>query len=66
MVEKLFRELAREAERWVSEFSAQALANTAWAFAKVKLSYEKLFIALAREAERRVNEFNAQDLTNTA
>ena len=29
----LFEELAREAELRVSEFNAQSIANTAWAFA---------------------------------
>ena len=52
--EKLFRALAREAERRVSEFNAQNLANTAWAFATVKLLDEKLLRALALEEDRRV------------
>jgi len=63
---KVFAVLAREAERRVSEFNAQGLANTAWAFATVRLRDEKLFMALAREAERRVSELNAQSLANTA
>ena len=63
---KLFEASARETERRVSEFNAQDIANTVWAFAKVKLLDEKLFAALAREAERRVRELNAQDLANMA
>ena len=64
--ELLFKEMAREAERRVSEFNAQELANTAWAFAAVNLLDKKLFRTLVREAGRRVSEFNAQDLTNMA
>ena len=33
--EKLFTDLAGQAERRVSEFKTQGLANTAWAFAMV-------------------------------
>ena len=44
----------------------QELANTAWAFATVKLLDETMFAALAREVERRVSQFNAQELANTA
>ena len=36
-------------ERRLDEFKPQGLANTAWAFAKVKLFDEKLFILLAQE-----------------
>ena len=50
----------------MSEFNAQDLANTAWAFATVKQSDEKLFQALASAAERRVNELKMQELANTA
>ena len=46
-------------------FSAQALANTAWAFATVNQSNEKLLKASAREAERRVSEFNLQNIAST-
>merc|ERR1712216_852999 len=58
--------VSREAERRANEFNGQELANTAWAFAKVKLSDEKLFRALAREAERRVSDYNAQEFANMA
>ena len=64
--EQLFAALAISAQRRLSEFNVQGLANTAWAFATVNLLDKKLFAALAREAERRVSEFNAQDLANTA
>ena len=55
--EKLFAALAREAEQRLSEFNAQNLANTAWAFATVNRSHEKLLTGVAREVERRVKEF---------
>ena len=44
--------LAMTADRRVSEFNRQDLANTAWAFATVGQSDEKLFAALARVAKR--------------
>ena len=56
--EGLFAALAREAKRRVSDFKAQNLANTRWAFAKVSRHDEKLFKEFARESERRVIEFN--------
>ena len=56
--EKLFAALARTAERWLSEFNPQDVANTGWAFATVNYRDEKLFAALARVAERRLSEFN--------
>ena len=56
--EKLFRALAKEAERRVNEFNTHDLANIAWAFAAVKYQDAKLFAALARAAERRLSEFN--------
>ena len=54
----MFAALAKEAERVVSEFNAQGLANTVWACATVNLVDEKLFMALAREVERRASELN--------
>ena len=62
----LFAELAKAAERRLSEFKPQELANTAWAFATADHSDEKLFATLACAAKRRVREFNVQDLANTA
>ena len=53
-------------ERRVSEFIAQALANTARAFATATQSEAALFAALARAVERRVSESIAQALANTA
>ena len=54
------------AERRLDKFSAQELANTAWAFASVGQQDEQLFKALARMAEQRLDKFSAQDFANTA
>ena len=66
MDQKLATALARAAEHRLGEFNPQELANTAWAFAKLRHLHEKLATALARAAERRVGELNLQDLANTA
>jgi len=42
--------LAFQAQLRVSEFNAQELANTAWAFATLGQVDKELFAALAREA----------------
>ena len=55
---------ARIAERHVGDFSAQGLANTAWAFAKVGHSHVSLFRALARAAERCVDDFSTARYQN--
>ena len=62
----LIAALARAAERRLTHFNPQDVANTAWAFATVKYRDEKLFAALARAAERRLSDFNPQDAANTA
>ena len=62
----MFRVLTSMADWRATEFNAQDLANTAWAFATVGSSDEKLFVALASTAERRVSEFDVQSLANTA
>ena len=64
--ETLFRVLAREPERRVSQFNAQDLANTAWTFARPNLLNEKLFRALAREAERQVGRRQRAAQTDTS
>jgi len=51
--EKLFKALARSAERRRRVFHVQALVNTAWAFARLKVLNDKLFMVLARETELR-------------
>ena len=62
----LFIALARAAERRVSDFKPQNLANTAWAFATLGQSDAPLFAALARAAERRMGDLKPQELANTA
>lgn len=57
--------MARAAERLLSEFNAQGVANTAWAFALVKQLDWGLFVALARVAER-ASGFKAQNFANAA
>ena len=64
--EQLFKALAKMAERRLDQFNAQALANTAWAFATVGQQDEQLFQPLAKMAEWRLYQFNAQDLANMA
>ena len=54
------------AEWRVGDFKAQALSNTAWAFATASRSEAQLFAALARTADWRICAFKAQDLANTA
>jgi len=49
--EKLCAALSIAAERRLSEFTAQNLANTAWAFSAVSYWNEKQYAALAIEAE---------------
>ena len=54
------------AECRLDKFSAQDLANTAWAFATVGQQEQQFFKALVKMAERRLDQFNAQSLANTA
>ena len=58
--------MAREIEWHVVDFKMQAVANVAWAFAKVGRSNAKLFEALACVVERRAREFQPQNLANAA
>ena len=58
--------LATAAQRRMDGFVPQALANTAWAFAKAGQKNELLFAALATAAQRRMDGFNLLELTNTA
>ena len=66
MLRMLAAALATAAERRLSEFNPQDVANTAWAFATMNYRDEKLFPALAIAAERRLSEFSPQDVANTA
>ena len=54
----LFKALARVAERCLDGFTAQELANTVWASAKVEQRDAPLFYVLARVAEHRVGDCN--------
>ena len=63
--------LAQRAEDIVSEFNAQNIANTIWAFASLnwipshhRARFEKLLDSLALRAERIAGDFNAQNLAN--
>ena len=64
--EKLFAALARAAERRLSEFNVQGVANTAWASAIVKHRDEKLFSALAGAKQRIGREPLAQELPESS
>ena len=62
----LYAALARIAKQCMGEFNAQALANTARAFAKSDQAEDPVLAALARTAKRLMGEFNAQAFANTA
>ena len=64
--EKLSAVLARAAERQLSDFTPQEVANTAWVFATVNHRDEKLVAALAMVAEWRLSEFDPQAVANMA
>ena len=57
--------LSRAAVWRLGGFTTQALANTAWAFAKAGHVDEALFAMLAG-AEQFIGEYNAQELANSA
>ena len=58
--------MARASEQRIGEFSAQNLANTAWALATADQTDAPLFAMLLRATERCVSDFDAQNLANTA
>jgi len=62
----LWAELDGAALASVSDFNAQNLANTAWAFATAGRAAPALFDAISVEAACRVSDFNPQNLANTA
>ena len=64
--ELLFNLFARMVKRRLDNFNAQALANTAWAFATVGQQDEQLFKAIARMAEWGLDKLNAQYLASMA
>ena len=64
---RLFAALAQEAERRISDFKPQELANTAWAFATAGHAAPALLDAIATEAVRGdLRDFTPQNLANTA
>ena len=50
----------------MSEFNAQDLSNTAWAFATANHRDENLFAFMARATEQRLSEFKPQEISNAA
>jgi len=64
--EKLFTGSVRHTEQRFSEFIAQSLANTAWAFATVELPWQEPFTASAGRVELRLGEVKTQNLASTA
>ena len=62
--EKLFASWTAAAERRLSEFNVQNVANTAWAFAAANHLDEKLFASQTAAAQRRLSEFNVQNVAN--
>ena len=50
----------------LSDFTPQALSNTAWAYAAVIQSDGKLFAALTSMVELRASGLKPQELVNTA
>ena len=66
MPRKMVATLATAAERRLTHFNPQEVANTAWAFATVNYRDEKLFAALARASKRRLGDFNPQEVASTA
>ena len=50
----------------IGDFTAQDLANTAWAFVTLGQADAQLFKVFAREVEWHVGDFKPQGLANTA
>ena len=62
--EKFFARLASSAEQKVGDFSAQEIAQVAWAFANANSVQGRLFSSLAAAAERFLEDFNDEELDN--
>ena len=58
----LFAAMARAAERRLGDFSAQGLANMAWAFATASQRDVPLFAILLRVALRRLHGLSAHPI----
>ena len=64
--EHVWEALAAKSLSFLNQFSTQALANTAWAYATAQHPAPALFDAIAAEAAPRMHQFDPQALTNTA
>ncbi len=62
---RLFRALAKAAERCVGEFIVQELANTAWAFSKVGQLDAQQLKRLTMLGEQCIGNFNVHELQMT-
>eukprot|EP00747_Dinoflagellata_sp_TGD_P192976 gnl/TRDRNA2_/TRDRNA2_58572_c0_seq1.p1 gnl/TRDRNA2_/TRDRNA2_58572_c0~~gnl/TRDRNA2_/TRDRNA2_58572_c0_seq1.p1 ORF type:complete len:137 (-),score=30.26 gnl/TRDRNA2_/TRDRNA2_58572_c0_seq1:68-442(-) len=58
--------MADVADRLLLAFTAQSLANTAWAFAIACRSDSALFGALVKSAVRHIGDFDSQQVANIA
>jgi hypothetical protein len=64
--ERVWEALPEAVRRSLGDFDPQALSNTAWAFAKSRLTAPELFNAISAEVVRRGLGGNEQALSNTA
>ncbi|KAJ1446521.1 hypothetical protein M885DRAFT_577512 [Pelagophyceae sp. CCMP2097] len=62
----LFAAVSLHAPLKISNFKAQELANTVWAFAKEGTVAEDFYNAVGDESVLKISKFNHQDLANTA
>merc|ERR1712032_1429341 len=62
----LLESLAAKALSTISSGDAQALSNTAWAFAAFELSNQPLLESISAAARPRIRDFHAPNLSNTA
>ena len=58
----MFKALARAAERRVNEFTAQNLANTAWAFLTVGIQTSDLMKKFGAATSKLIEQFDPVDL----
>ncbi len=65
-VTNLCRALSESIVTRIENFNAREVANTAWAFATLKVSNTKLFDALSHRAQQIITEFIPQNVSNTA
>lgn len=58
--------ISQQARRTISEFVAQDLANTAWAFSVLMVQHVPLLDSISAESRRKISDFVPQNLANTA